>query len=436
MEAAMADIRMIGNIAKEMSRAPSLSVLDRKGPTSLNADKRRKDLRRIDAENERLLKRLESAKPSYQLRDQKKSYQQSRKHVALASVAGQPQLPRMRSGPAGEDESSSPGQQRALKPSKLLPPTRAELPLLPRPRALSQDAEPLSRKLGGAGARLPPRASQSLSPVPGVAASPSASSSSSLYDPQRGLSLGTTPLGRQSASASPKRVACSPLRSPARPGSASSLVRSQPVSPAPGSEGGHRVSTPSTGRPPIAPTRQSPLRSPASAGLSSPAARALVNDGALEPSQANSPVAQVAQPAVVAQQPPAAASPVHSPAGPASRHSPAGPASPSSEERQAASAEVLHEDFAAAQERTEPEESKEEEYEEEAYAEDEEFYDDEDFAEEDDEDDGDASQEEKQSRSSRSPSRSPSQSSRRSESARSRSSSKRSSSSAPSDSAE
>lgn len=87
VEAALADIKMIGNIAREMARPPSLSQLDRRGPISLNSNSRRKELARIDQENERLLKRLEGAKPTYNKRAQDKAFIESRRHVALASGA-------------------------------------------------------------------------------------------------------------------------------------------------------------------------------------------------------------------------------------------------------------------------------------------------------------------------------------------------------------
>jgi len=86
VEAAVADMRMIGNIAKEMTRPPNLTVLERKGPMSLNVDRRRKELHRIDAENEKMLKRLESVRSGYSKRAQDRSYVQSRRHVALASA--------------------------------------------------------------------------------------------------------------------------------------------------------------------------------------------------------------------------------------------------------------------------------------------------------------------------------------------------------------
>ena len=84
-KAAVNDIKMIGNIAREMARPPSLSVLERKGPTSLNTNRRRKELLRIDQENEKLLKRLEGQKSAYSKSAHARSYQQSREHVALAS---------------------------------------------------------------------------------------------------------------------------------------------------------------------------------------------------------------------------------------------------------------------------------------------------------------------------------------------------------------
>lgn len=83
-EAAVSDLRMIENIAREMARPPSLSVLERKGPMSLNTNQRRKELQRIDHENQKLLKRLENQKSSYAQRDQKRSYDESRRHAALA----------------------------------------------------------------------------------------------------------------------------------------------------------------------------------------------------------------------------------------------------------------------------------------------------------------------------------------------------------------
>merc|ERR1719183_3061904 len=78
---------MILNIAREMGRPASLTTLDRRGPNSLNLDKRRRELRRIDAENSRMLKRLEGAKASYKAKDHVKSYQKSRQHAAIASSA-------------------------------------------------------------------------------------------------------------------------------------------------------------------------------------------------------------------------------------------------------------------------------------------------------------------------------------------------------------
>jgi len=95
-QAAVADIKMISNIAKEMSRTPSLSVLNRKGPTTLNGGKRRKEMRRIDIENERMLKRLEGVRPSYKVAAQSQQYKDSRKYASLASAHAhddQPPIP-------------------------------------------------------------------------------------------------------------------------------------------------------------------------------------------------------------------------------------------------------------------------------------------------------------------------------------------------------
>ncbi|CAE7240271.1 CFAP97D1 [Symbiodinium sp. CCMP2592] len=92
VEAAVNDIKMIENIAREMARPPSLSVLERKGPMSLNTNQRRKELQRIDLENQRLLKRLESQKSTYSRRDQKSSYEQSRRHARLARARGRAKI--------------------------------------------------------------------------------------------------------------------------------------------------------------------------------------------------------------------------------------------------------------------------------------------------------------------------------------------------------
>lgn len=83
-EAASADFKMIGKIAREMARPPVLSHLDRKGPISLNVNRRRRELQRIDEENLRLLQRLESVRPSVLLNDHHRSYVESRRHAALA----------------------------------------------------------------------------------------------------------------------------------------------------------------------------------------------------------------------------------------------------------------------------------------------------------------------------------------------------------------
>lgn len=86
---AMADLHMIGNIAREMCRPPSLSKLERKGPASLNVGTRRRELTRIDSENDRMLRRLETVRSDLGPRKHQKSYDESRKHVALGSAQAQ-----------------------------------------------------------------------------------------------------------------------------------------------------------------------------------------------------------------------------------------------------------------------------------------------------------------------------------------------------------
>lgn len=102
-EAAVSDIKMIENIAREMARPPSLSVLERKGPMSLNTNQRRKELQRIDHENQKLLKRLENQKSCYAHRDQKRAYEESRRHAAL-----------VRAWPRGQN-----GQNACPKPERM-----------------------------------------------------------------------------------------------------------------------------------------------------------------------------------------------------------------------------------------------------------------------------------------------------------------------------
>merc|ERR1719326_1188873 len=68
-----------------MGRPNSLTTLDRKGPSSLNLDKRRRELRRIDSENGKMLRRLEGVKSSYKASDHQKSYAKNRQHAAIAS---------------------------------------------------------------------------------------------------------------------------------------------------------------------------------------------------------------------------------------------------------------------------------------------------------------------------------------------------------------
>lgn len=167
LEAAMADIRMIGNIAKEMARPPSLSVLERRGPTSLNNARRREEMRRIDSENNKLLKRLITAKSSYPVQEQQKSYVESRRHVNIA--CGLPsRLPPVGGRHGGSPLGSHRETPRSLSPSQ----HQIEDSLAAVRRALSMDVPTVGQSpslphLQGARPRvatsLPPRAPSSQS---------------------------------------------------------------------------------------------------------------------------------------------------------------------------------------------------------------------------------------------------------------------------------
>lgn len=62
-EAAFGDLKMIQAIAKTMTR--DCYIAERKGPVSLNADTRRREIDRIHKENLKMLDRLEAQKPTY-----------------------------------------------------------------------------------------------------------------------------------------------------------------------------------------------------------------------------------------------------------------------------------------------------------------------------------------------------------------------------------
>lgn len=87
-EAAFADLKMIGAIAKTMTR-PTEHGDRRQGQArqarSLNADYRKKELFRITMANHALLERLENLKPVYKVRDQIAQYNATREAVANAS---------------------------------------------------------------------------------------------------------------------------------------------------------------------------------------------------------------------------------------------------------------------------------------------------------------------------------------------------------------
>jgi len=85
-EAAFADLKMIGAIAKTMTR-PSLHGDHRAGQRtkSITADHRKKELYRITMANHALLDRLENLKPVIRARDQIAQYKGTREQVANAS---------------------------------------------------------------------------------------------------------------------------------------------------------------------------------------------------------------------------------------------------------------------------------------------------------------------------------------------------------------
>jgi hypothetical protein len=86
-EAAFADLKMIGAIAKTMTR-PSEHADTRGGQNrtrSLTADIRKKELYRITMANHALLERLENLKPVYKVREQIREYKGTREFVANAS---------------------------------------------------------------------------------------------------------------------------------------------------------------------------------------------------------------------------------------------------------------------------------------------------------------------------------------------------------------
>lgn len=259
LEAAMADIRMIGNIAKEMARPPSLSVLERRGPTSLNNAKRREEMRRIDLENNKLLKRLITAKSSYPVQEQQKSYVESRRHVNIA--CGLPsRLPPVGGRHGGSPLGSHRETPRSLSPSQhqiedslaavrralsMDVPTVVESPSLPhlpgaRPRvATSLPPRAPSSQSSAGRVRLPelPR-SRGPSPAPAVDARPRRMAPAAINTAAGG---GARPGEGRSVSSSPGRAR--------NPGPARLQERSQSAVPSPKSQAqGHiTLITPAAG---------------------------------------------------------------------------------------------------------------------------------------------------------------------------------------------
>jgi len=86
-EAAFADLKMIGQIAQTMGRHPEHGSAERRGPISLNVNRRKRELTRVAKENRAMLARIERARPAYQVRDHLASYRDSRKHVVVAMTS-------------------------------------------------------------------------------------------------------------------------------------------------------------------------------------------------------------------------------------------------------------------------------------------------------------------------------------------------------------
>lgn len=82
-EAAFADLKMIQSIARTMTRKSE--VPERKGPVSLNADARKREIYRIMQDNNRLLDHIETVGPFCQTADLVKEHNQKKRYVINAS---------------------------------------------------------------------------------------------------------------------------------------------------------------------------------------------------------------------------------------------------------------------------------------------------------------------------------------------------------------
>lgn len=84
-EAAFADLKMIQSIAKTMTRPFELP--SHRGPTSLNADWRKKELFRITMDNHKLLERLENLKPYYDTDKMERDHAEHHRYMINSSYS-------------------------------------------------------------------------------------------------------------------------------------------------------------------------------------------------------------------------------------------------------------------------------------------------------------------------------------------------------------
>jgi hypothetical protein len=79
------DLKMIQNIARTMTRPFSLPP--RPGPTSLNRGTRLRDVARINAENAKILARLETLKPQISAKQQLSDYDRAQRYMVNSSFS-------------------------------------------------------------------------------------------------------------------------------------------------------------------------------------------------------------------------------------------------------------------------------------------------------------------------------------------------------------
>jgi hypothetical protein len=79
------DLKMIQNIARTMTRP--FSIPPRPGPASLNRVNRKRDVARINAENAKILARLETLKPQISAKQQLQEYDRSQRYMVNSSFS-------------------------------------------------------------------------------------------------------------------------------------------------------------------------------------------------------------------------------------------------------------------------------------------------------------------------------------------------------------